>query len=134
MGFSTVLIAQEPILFALLYKPFNDSLKECYETEYWLERMQKAEITAEEYKTLVDGYKRKIDVLNLDKEEIIFENSKMQLLEYRIAEVEDLLGNGRILEGFDKSMFKGLVQRIIVLSQKEIQIDFKCGISVKESL
>ena len=95
---------------------------------------QQAEITAEEYKTLVDGYKRKIDVLNLDKEEIIFENGKMQLLEYRIAEVEDLLGNGRILEEFDKNVFKGLVQRIIVLSQKEIQIDFKCGISVKERL
>ena len=99
-----------------------------------LERMQKAEITADEYKTLVDGYKRKIDVLNLDKEEIIYENGKMQLLEYRIAEVEELLGTGRVLEEFDKSMFKGLVQRIIVLSQKEIQIDFKCGISVKESL
>lgn len=99
-----------------------------------IERMQKAEITAEEYKTLVDGYKRKIDVLNLDKEEIIFENGKLQLLEYRIAEVEDLLGNGRILEEFDKNVFKGLVQRIIVLSQKEIQIDFKCGITVKERL
>lgn len=97
-----------------------------------LERIQKAEITAEEYK--IDGYKRKIDVLNLDKEEIIFENGKMQLLEYRIAEVEELLGNGRILEKFDKNMFMGLVQRIIVLSQKEIQIDFKCGIMVKESL
>ena len=69
-----------------------------------LEQMQKAEITAEEYKTLVDVYKRKIDVLNLDKEEIIFENGKMQLLEYRIAEVEDLLGNGRIIEEFDKNV------------------------------
>ena len=58
----------------------------------------------------------------------------MQLLEYRTAEVEDLLGDGRILEKFDKNVFKGLVQRIIVLSQKEIQIDFKCGISVKERL
>ena len=58
----------------------------------------------------------------------------MQLLEYRIAEVEDLLGNGRILEEFDKNMFKGLIERIIVLSQKEIQKDFKCGISVKERL
>lgn len=42
-----------------------------------LERIQKAEITAEEYKTLVDGHKRKIDVPNIDKEEIIFENGKM---------------------------------------------------------
>lgn len=99
-----------------------------------LERMQKAEITAEEYKTLVDGYKRKIDVLNLDKEEILFENGKMKLLEYRIAEVEELLGTGRVLKEFDRSLFKGLVQRIIVLTQKEIQIDFKCGITVKESL
>ena len=134
MGFSTVLIAQEPILFALLYKPFNDSLKECYETEYWLERMQKAEITAEEYKTLIDGYKRKIDVLNLDKEEILFENGKMQLLEYRIAEIEELLGTGKMLNEFDKNIFKGMVQKIIVLSQKEIQIDFKCGLSIKENL
>ena len=54
----------------------------------------------------------------------------MQLLEYRIAEVEDLLSKGCILEKFDKSVFKGLVQRIIVLSQNEIQIDFKCGITL----
>ena len=46
----------------------------------------------------------------------------MQLLEYRIAEVEDLLSNGCILEEFDKNVFKGLVQRIIVLSQKETSI------------
>ena len=39
----------------------------------------------------------------------------MQLLEYRIAEVEDLLSKGCILEEFDKSVFKELVQRIIVL-------------------
>ena len=58
----------------------------------------------------------------------------MQLLEYRIAEVEDLVSNGYILEEFDKSVFKGLVQRIIVLSQKEIKIDFKCGITLKETL
>ena len=58
----------------------------------------------------------------------------MQLLEYRLVEVEDLLSNGRILEEFDKNVFKGLVQRIIVLSQKEIQIDFKCGITLKETL
>ena len=58
----------------------------------------------------------------------------MQLLEYRVAEVENLLSNGCILEEFDKNVFKGLVQRIIVLSQKEIQIDFKCGITLKETL
>lgn len=58
----------------------------------------------------------------------------MKLLEYRIAEVEDLLGTGRVLKEFDRNLFKGLVQRIIVLSQKEIQIDFKYGITVKESL
>ena len=58
----------------------------------------------------------------------------MQLLEYRIAEVEDLLSKGCILEEFDKSVFKELVQRIIVLSQKEIKIDFKCDITLKETL
>ncbi len=99
-----------------------------------LEQMQTGEITAEEYSPLVDGYKRKIDVLNLDKEEILYENGKMRLLEYRVAEVEELLGTGQALETFDKTLFKSLVQRIIVLSQSEIQIDFKCGISVKERL
>ena len=58
----------------------------------------------------------------------------MQLLEYRIAEVEDRLSKGSILGEFDKNVFKGLVQRIIVISQKEIQIDFKCGITLKETL
>lgn len=59
---------------------------------------------------------------------------KMQLLEYPVVEVEDLLSNRCILEELDKNVFKGLVQRIIVLSQKEIQIDFKCGITLKETL
>lgn len=31
----------------------------------------------------------------------------MQLLEYRVAEVENLLSNGCILEEFDKNVFKG---------------------------
>lgn len=99
-----------------------------------LEQMQTGKITAEEYNPLVDGHKRKIDVLNLDKEEILYENGKMWLLEYRIAEVEELLGTGQVLETFDKTLLKSLVQGIVVLSQSEIQIDFKCGISVKENL
>lgn len=58
----------------------------------------------------------------------------MKLLEYRIAEVEELLDTGRIRKEFDRNLLKELVQRIIELSQKEIQIDFKCGITTKESL
>ena len=40
----------------------------------------------------------------------------------------------KILEEFDRVMFKSLVRKITVLSNKEIEIDFECGITVREIL
>ena len=53
---------------------------------------------------------------------------------YRIEEVTKLLQTGKILEEFDRVMFKSLVRKITVLSNKEIEIEFECGITVRETL
>lgn len=58
----------------------------------------------------------------------------MQLAEYRADAVTDLLRTGKILDEFDKIIFKSLVRRIKVIKDKEIEIEFECGIKVKESL
>ena len=63
------------------------------------------------------------------KEEIL---SKVQLASYRIEEVAKLPQTGKILEEFDREMFKSLVRKIIVLFNKEIE--FECGITGRESL
>ena len=39
-----------------------------------------------------------------------------------------------VLEEFDRVMFKSLVRKITVLSNKEIEIEFECGITVRETL
>ncbi len=53
---------------------------------------------------------------------------------YRIEEVTKLLQTGKILEEFDRVMFKSLVRKITVLSNKEIEIEFEYGIPVRETL
>ena len=87
-----------------------------------------------------DGYGQsqqvgiKIDQLLMRKEEILSEQGKVQLASYRIEEVTKLLQTGKILEEFDRVMFKSLVRKITVLSNKEIEIEFECGITVRETL
>lgn len=76
----------------------------------------------------------KIDQLLMRKEEILSEQGKVQLASYRIEEVTKLLQTGKILEEFDRVMFKSLVRKITVLSNKEIEIEFECGITVRETL
>lgn len=81
--------------------------------------------------------KNKLNALVRDhmrKEEILSEQGKVQLASYRIEEVTKLLQTGKILEEFDRVMFKSLVRKITVLSNKEIEIEFECGITVRETL
>lgn len=46
----------------------------------------------------------------------------------------DMSEKGCLLEEFDRVMFKSLVRKITVLSNKEIEIEFECGITVRETL
>lgn len=71
---------------------------------------------------------------DMDYQEILSEQGKVQLASYRIEEVTKLLQTGKILEEFDRVMFKSLVRKITVLSNKEIEIEFECGITVRETL
>lgn len=77
---------------------------------------------------------REIDELNLKRQEMLTEQSKMQLAEYRAYAVIELLNTGKILEEFDKTIFKSLVRKITVVGEKEIEIEFECGIKIRESI
>lgn len=55
----------------------------------------------------------------------------MQLAEYRV-DATKLFATGKILDEFDKTIFKSLVRRIKVIGDKEIE--YECGIKVTESL
>lgn len=92
------------------------------------------EITDKEYEHQSQQVGMKIDQLLMRKEEILSEQGKVQLASYRIEEVTKLLQTGKILEEFDRVMFKSLVRKITVLSNKEIEIEFECGITVRETL
>ena len=94
----------------------------------------KAYYTDKEYEQQSQQVGIKIDQLLMRKEEILSEQGKVQLASYRIEEVTKLLQTGKILEEFDRVMFKSLVRKITVLSNKEIEIEFECGITVRETL
>lgn len=99
-----------------------------------LKDKQEGRISQEEYNTQSRKLMREIDELNLKRQEMLTEQSKMQLAEYRVDAVIELLNTGKILEEFDKTIFKSLVRRITVVGEKEIEIEFECGIKVRESV
>lgn len=99
-----------------------------------LMKRNNGEITDKEYEQQSQQVGMQIDQLLMRKEEILSEQGKVQLASYRIEEVTKLLQTGKILEEFDRVMFKSLVRKITVLSNKEIEIEFECGITVRETL
>lgn len=92
------------------------------------------ELAAEEYEKQVRKLQYRIDELNLKREEAITEQSKVQLAEYRAEAVKELLETGRILEEFDADLLKSLVKQIKVVSEKEAEFQFECGIKVRKSV
>lgn len=99
-----------------------------------LTKRNNGDISDKEYEQQSQQVGMKIDQLLMRKEEILSEQGKVQLASYRIEEVTKLLQTGKILEEFDRVMFKSLVRKITVLSNKEIEIEFECGITVRETL
>ena len=86
----------------------------------------------EEYERSTKELKREIDTLNLKRAEILNEQSKVQLAEYRIDAVKRLMQDGTMLEEFDKTVFKSLVKKMKVINERELEIEFECGIKVRE--
>lgn len=97
-----------------------------------LKEKQDGRITRTEYDRENRRLMFEIDELNLQREELLTEQSRMQLAEYRADAVTALLRTGKILDEFDKTIFKSLVRRIKVIGDKEIEIEFECGIKAKE--
>ncbi len=98
-----------------------------------LRQYQHGNMESVEYERATKELKMEIDALNLRKAEILDEQSKVQLAEYRIDAVKGLLQNGKILEEFDKTIFKSLVKKMKVINESEIEIEFECGIKVIET-
>lgn len=95
---------------------------------------QAGTIATEKYEKESARIQRELDELNLEREEIISEQSKVQLAEYRADAVKNLLVTGKILDEFDKDIFKSLVKQIRVISERMIEIEFECGIKVRETV
>ncbi len=91
-------------------------------------------LTEKEYERQTQLLKFQIDELNLKKEVMLNEQGKMQIAEYRADAVTDLLQTGKILDEFDKTIFKSLVRQIKVVGDKKVEFEFECGIKVTESL
>lgn len=99
-----------------------------------LTKKSRGELTEKEYEQASQGIGIKIDQQLMKKEELLAEQGKVQLASYRIEEIGKLLQTGQILNEFDRVIFKSLVKKMKVISNKEIEIEFECGIKVKESL
>lgn len=99
-----------------------------------LKEKKDGRITPTEYDRESRGLMLKIDELNLQREALLSEQSRMQLAEYRVDAVTKLFATGKILDEFDKTIFKSLLRRIKVIKDKEIEIEFECGIKVKERM
>lgn len=97
-----------------------------------LKEKKDGRITPTEYDRESRRLMFEIDELNLQREELLSEQSRMQLAEYRVDAVTKLFATGKILDEFDKTIFKSLLRRIKVIKDKEIEIEFECGIKVKE--
>lgn len=99
-----------------------------------LKDKQEGILTQQKYETESRKFMKKIDKLALKKEELLVEQGRVQLAEYRLDAINGLLKSGKILDEFNKTIFKSLVRRIKVVKDKEIEIEFECGIKVKESI
>lgn len=99
-----------------------------------LTKKSRGELTEKEYEQASQDIGIKIDQQLMKKEELLAEQGKVQLASYRIEEIGKLLQTGQILNEFDRVIFKSLVKKMKVISNKEIEIEFECGIKVKESL
>ncbi len=97
-----------------------------------LRQYQLGQMGIEEYERSTNELKRQIDTLNLKRAEILNEQSKVQLAEYRIDAVKRLMQDGTMLEEFDKTVFKSLVKKMKVINERELEIEFECGIKVRE--
>lgn len=99
-----------------------------------LKEKKDGRITPTEYDRESRRLMFEIDELNLQREALLSEQSRMQLAEYRVDAVTKLFATGKILDEFDKTIFKSLLRRIKVIKDKEIEIEFECGIKVKERM
>lgn len=63
---------------------------------------------------------------------MLIEQSKMELLEYRIEKITKLLSDDNLLQEFDESIFKSMVKEINVIRGREVEFVFECGIKIRE--
>lgn len=85
-----------------------------------------------EYERQSAAILHRIDEQNFKKSAILIEQSKMELLEYRIEKITKLLSDGKLLQEFDESIFKSMVKEINIIRGREVEFKFECGINVRE--
>ncbi len=99
-----------------------------------LKKKTRGAITDKEYEDEVAYHKNRLDGLALKRETLLTNQSKMQLAKYRTDAIVELLQNGHILQEFDRVIFKSLVRKMKVINGKEVEIEFECGIKIRETV
>lgn len=97
-------------------------------------RKRNGEIGNEEYYTTVASLGNKIDSLENEKRSLESKGEGIKLAKYRMEEIATLLDNTDMTKEFNPDIFKSLVEIVKVHKGKQIEIIFKCGVSVIKSI
>lgn len=96
-------------------------------------RYEDRQIKGDEFSKLRKEITTEIDQLQIKKQELLTEQSRMQLVEYRVEAISQLLSDGEMIDHFDKYIFKSLVDKMVVRGDK-VDIEFQCGITITEDI
>lgn len=97
-----------------------------------LTKKQNGVIFKEEYDKAAKKLMDEIDSMNLERIELLDEKGRTQLATYRKDEICKLIDTGELLKEFDETIFKSLIKDIKAVGYKEIEINFECGITIRE--
>lgn len=97
-------------------------------------RKRNGEIGNEEYYTTVASLGKKIDSLENEKRSLESKGEGIKLAKYRMEEIATLLDNTDMTKEFNPDIFKSLVEIVKVHKGKQIELIFKCGVSVIKSI
>ena len=96
----------------------------------------KRSATGKRHVARLQGGKGENEAMKDERENLLFLTGKG----YSVRKIANLMQRSpstisrELLEEFDRVIFKSLVKKITALSNKEIEIEFECGITVRETL
>lgn len=100
---------------------------------YLLMKKNDGSIDEHEYERQMQKLKNQADKLYLKKDMILDEQNKVQLVKHRTDAITNLINTGKILDEFDKILFKNLVRSIKVIDKNYWRLNLR-GVKIKENI